>query len=686
MKSKLLQLRKVLLVAVGLLVGASAWAQDEYTEIYKRSLSDWTAEDVTDWNGNSNVVADADTMLTTNGLGANASATATYVAKTFTVGDNNKVKYEVDWTFATAAGRDNNWNWIQFGNFLRVAINSTYNLQVSTNAGETWNSTNLGYYYNTVITKHFEVIFDTQTKTIESFKYDGTDKTELVAGTYNDATFNTVSTGFVRGGSVNWGLANYIKAITVSEAKQAAAAEATYTINYTFGGSTIYTESGTSVEGVTIDAKAAISVDDVKYLCEVENAPSLVLVAGENTLNVPVRKPYTATLKVTTDIAGEQSTNTTTLTETDDKVCTWSYAYPYYIEKESVYYVADVITSFGETGTFTDGQIIEKTVTYTNSDKTVLYYGEPNQGASGTNFAYSNGNTGWITGGVGYASNDVIRLGELPVGVYRFSIRVTDNSRTRNVVIGNYTNGTDKFPEIIKEYNATTAGMFEEIVTLTKPTYVCISGKDQGGGKFNQSADVDYVLVQVESISATIGKTGYATFASPYALDLDKLPEGVTAYYASAANNESVTLTPATGQVEAGTGLILEGTVEESYDIPVATTYATPLDGNLLVGCTTETEVEAGANKYVLVSNNGTAEFRSLVDKGATIPAGKAYLQTETNGARLAIVFDGETTGINEAVVNGTQQATGIYNLNGQRVAQPTKGLYIVNGKKVIVK
>lgn len=57
-------------------------------------------------------------------------------------------------------------------------------------------------------------------------------------------------------------------------------------------------------------------------------------------------------------------------------------------------------------------------------------------------------------------------------------------------------------------------------------------------------------------------------------------------------------------------------------------------------------------------------------------------------GARLSIAFDDETTGVQElknSKIDGLQ--TGVcYNLKGQRVSQPTKGLYIVNGKKVIMK
>ena len=134
-----------------------AWAEDTYESVYTHALADWTSDDITAWSG-SNAVE----VSTTYGLGANANLTATYVSKSFIIGEKYKVKYEVDWTFATATGRTGNYNWIQFGSFLRLGINSSYNMQLSTDAGATWNATTLGYYSNGTYTKHFEVIFNTK--------------------------------------------------------------------------------------------------------------------------------------------------------------------------------------------------------------------------------------------------------------------------------------------------------------------------------------------------------------------------------------------------------------------------------------------------------------------------------------------------------------------------------------------
>ena len=77
-------------------------------------------------------------------------------------------------------------------------------------------------------------------------------------------------------------------------------------------------------------------------------------------------------------------------------------------------------------------------------------------------------------------------------------------------------------------------------------------------------------------------------------------------------------------------------------------------------------------------------EFQSLAEWGeaVTVPAGHAYLKVEAAEGRLAIVFDNTTTGINDgqrSTVNGQ-----LYNLQGQRVEKAVKGLYIVNGKKVL--
>ena len=143
--------------------------------------------------------------------------------------------------------------------------------------------------------------------------------------------------------------------------------------------------------------------------------------------------------------------------------------------------------------------------------------------------------------------------------------------------------------------------------------------------------------------------------------------------------------------IPVGTGLILVGTKDTQYEIPVGS--ATTLDKtNKLVGVMAATEISknTASNEYDYVLSDG----KFVRSANGTLPAGKAYLPASAvaGAPSLDIVFDGDngsdnTTGIN-SIENGqmTIDNSEIYNLNGQRVAQPTKGMYIVNGKKVVIK
>lgn len=69
-----------------------------------------------------------------------------------------------------------------------------------------------------------------------------------------------------------------------------------------------------------------------------------------------------------------------------------------------------------------------------------------------------------------------------------------------------------------------------------------------------------------------------------------------------------------------------------------------------------------------------------------TIKAGKAYLRLETAQTRDAILIDAELTGVSEVIGHSGEDIERYYNISGQRIFQPKKGLYILKGKKVIIK
>ncbi len=179
--------------------------------------------------------------------------------------------------------------------------------------------------------------------------------------------------------------------------------------------------------------------------------------------------------------------------------------------------------------------------------------------------------------------------------------------------------------------------------------------------------------------SGVITPAGWSSFSSSYPLDLGSIENG-TAYYASAAGGETVTLTP-TGDVSvpAGEGIMVKGTADDVFTIKVAAS-GTAIDGNLLKGQTTTGNVTAstdGVKHYVfgyVTETPSTYGFYNL-SSDTEVASGKAYLETTTQvyARSLRIVFD-DVTGIDQ-IDNG--QLTIDNSLPVKR---------IVNGKLVIEK
>ena len=172
----------------------------------------------------------------------------------------------------------------------------------------------------------------------------------------------------------------------------------------------------------------------------------------------------------------------------------------------------------------------------------------------------------------------------------------------------------------------------------------------------------------------------YISYCSPYALDFTNV-EGLEALVVTKINETSVS-TEAVTTVPAGEGVILHKTgTATSFNVPVAAT-ATAHAANKLVGVLEDTEIGGNGTDYVL------KDGKFMKANAGTLAAGKAYLKTDVNAApALTIGFGDEgTTGI-RSIDNGQLTIDNVYyDLSGRRVAEPTKGVYIVNGKKVVIK
>jgi len=190
--------------------------------------------------------------------------------------------------------------------------------------------------------------------------------------------------------------------------------------------------------------------------------------------------------------------------------------------------------------------------------------------------------------------------------------------------------------------------------------------------------------------SITVGSTGFATFCSPKAMDFSGVTD-IKAYIASGFSPSAGTLVlTRVTEVPAGEGLYIVGT-PGSYVIPETTTDM--VYSNLLKGVTTPTTIsptEGSYTNFILTTGIHGVGFYTLSTTGE-LAAGKAYLQLPTasfaNIKALNIVLDDDddATGITE--IQDIQDAHGvIYNLAGQRVNKAQKGLYIINGKKTLIK
>ena len=179
------------------------------------------------------------------------------------------------------------------------------------------------------------------------------------------------------------------------------------------------------------------------------------------------------------------------------------------------------------------------------------------------------------------------------------------------------------------------------------------------------------------AIKKEISEAGYATYYSSYGLDF--AAAGLEAYIAK-LNGTTVKFEKVDNAPD-HTGVLLKG-AKGTYKLPVIVS-TTDVTDNAFNGVLEDTKVAGGI--FVLMNGGQGVGFYKTGGE-FTVGAHTAYLPALVSSARDFIGFgDDTTTGI-DAMDNGKLTMDNVYNLNGQRVVAPAKGLYIVNGKKVILK
>lgn len=221
------------------------------------------------------------------------------------------------------------------------------------------------------------------------------------------------------------------------------------------------------------------------------------------------------------------------------------------------------------------------------------------------------------------------------------------------------------------------------------------------------TGETDYTITNCIADIVVTNAAGWATYsnANPYLLSI--LPEtGEMVYIVTGVENGEVVLKKLTDAtdgvvsiyVPGGTGILIKGDTDPEDDIicanpaPANATFA-DVTGNWLIGSNDYTYdiTNDGYTAYILAKpeNKEVGFYKAaLTNEDKTIAAHKAFLAVPTTGNAPEFILIGGgdgTTGIN-ATINDTVNDNAIFDLSGRRVVNPTKGIYIVNGKKVVIK
>jgi hypothetical protein len=248
----------------------------------------------------------------------------------------------------------------------------------------------------------------------------------------------------------------------------------------------------------------------------------------------------------------------------------------------------------------------------------------------------------------------------------------------------------------IKDSNPEAAATLLEVINTAK------AAKDNGVATQEQveaaiaalSTAINTAKVEVSRITLTIPAKSYMARIDADKRQIENAVAGVKLYSVKSVTNTEVELTAELSVIAAEMPYFIynDNDTEVEVSIIVSSEDADNVDydsehfkGTLVDKTFTGEDMQA-ADHYVL---SGGSSFVWVKDAG-TLAAGKCWIELVPSSAaharRLSIVHEGETTGISTVKTTVDTKDAAVYDLQGRRVMQPTKGLFIVNGKKVVIK
>ena len=179
-----------------------------------------------------------------------------------------------------------------------------------------------------------------------------------------------------------------------------------------------------------------------------------------------------------------------------------------------------------------------------------------------------------------------------------------------------------------------------------------------------------------------VGQSGYATIVTQAPIDFDG-SDDISAFKVKLQSSASdLTFEKIDGGIAAGMPILIFGTPGETYSLPVTTSSVESVtSGNILR--VVNQPIKGGTNIYAFGEGGEGAGFYSVAST-VELPHGDVYLQASAGG-RSFLPIHPEYVNI-EDVLNDENGSLIIYNLSGQRLQRPQRGVNIINGKKVIVR
>lgn len=352
------------------------------------------------------------------------------------------------------------------------------------------------------------------------------------------------------------------------------------------------------------------------------------------------------------------------------------YAYPKYLTDENgkVTYVCDANTFSGFVSPVESGTTEIKYSAY----KGTAYFVEAENAINKAKMESANYSSGAAMRGFD-KNMDLFTIPE--TGVYRLSYAVCSyNTKIERQFV---VSAGDK--EIVKKgvqwsvNKVTTDGTITEAaMTFNEGTVIKAKGSDT-------NIILDYILLEkVTSEDVAVSAVKFATYVPTFNVVVPADAKVYTAKVNEAKSAVVLTEVPAGSVIAKGTP-VLVGAEAGSYTFAASADEATTVADNDLKAAADDTKGD-GSTIYALVEQDGKAVFAPLKE-GVAVSVGHAYLELPAASATrfYSIQFGGETTGINE--VNAAAKADGAYyTLQGVKTSKAAKGIYIHNGKKVVIK